>query len=150
MIKNRTEPEIPLGQLLLGAFRWFDRSLLATLEARGWPGLTQSQSNLMANLGEKGIRLSELARRIGVTRQAIHNTVKELEALGLVNPVVDPTNLSAKLVVLTPQGRENVKAALKAFQDIEASLESRLGPETVQALRHALERDWGDPIVIAD
>ena len=139
--------DIPLGQLLLQAFRWFDQSLLATLSARGWPELSQSQSLIFAHLEEDGTRLSELARRIGVTRQAMHQTINELRTLELVELVPDPTNRSAKLVTLTEKGKENNVAALKAFADIEAELGRQLGEENVTKLRQILQQDWGQPLV---
>ena len=147
MNKYQKNQSAPLGQLLLQAFRWFDKSLLATLIARGGPEISQSQSMIFAYLElDKGTRASELARRIGVTRQAVHKTINELRALGLLELAPDPMNRSAKLVTLTPAGRENVFVALVAFVDIEAHLADRLGVETVTALRQALEKDWGKPI----
>lgn len=135
-----------LGRLLLLAFRWVDESLRASLEARGWPRITPSQSMLMANLDRAGTRTAELARRLGVSRQAAHQTVRELEDLGLVQQMEDPTNASAKLVCLTDEGERNVADALAIFADVEATLEHRVGTETVRALRRALESEWGDPI----
>lgn len=139
-----------LGQLLLRAFRWMDDSLRATLEVRGWPQITPAQSLLFANLDAEGTRTSELARRLGVSRQAVHQTVRELERLGFVEQIPDPTNASAKLVCLTEAGRHNVAAALQAFQDLEAVLAQRIGEGRMASLRAVLERDWGDPIAVED
>ena len=102
---------------------------------------------VFAYLDADGTRPSELARRIGVTRQAVHQTVNELVEMGLVELAPDPTNRRAKLVTLTPYGQRNVEAALKAFADIEAELASRIGAERVQELRKTLESDWGPPFV---
>lgn len=136
---------MPLGQLLLQAFRWMDDSLRATLAARGWPHITPAQSLVFAHLDHGGTRSAELARRIGVSRQAVHQTVRELEALGLVEQVPDPANASARLVRLTAEGRRNVAAALTAFADLEAELADRIGADMVAQLRAALERDWQQP-----
>lgn len=138
----------PLGQLLLRAFSWFDASLLRTLAARGWPQLTQAQSLVMAHVPPEGTRSSELARRIGVTRQAVHQTIRELAAVGLVRLEVDATNRSAKLVGLTGKGRANVAAALSAFEDLEVALAARLGAAHARALRRALEVAWGEPVTL--
>jgi DNA-binding MarR family transcriptional regulator len=74
----------PLGQLLLRAFRWFDESLIAALHAAGWPELTRAHSLVFAQLDTEGTRTAELARRAGISRQAIHQTIQELQRLGLV------------------------------------------------------------------
>lgn len=147
MNENQKRDNLPLGQLLLQAFSWFDQSLLATLAARGWPELSHSQSLIFAHLEKEGSRSSELARRIGVTRQAVHKTLNELRALELVVLTPDPTNRSAKLVKLSSKGERNVAAALDAFADIEAALAKRLGAEKVALLRQVLAQDWGQPLV---
>lgn len=135
-----------MGRLLLDAFNWFDAGLLASLKEQGWPELSHSQSMAMAYLGSDGIRISELARRLGVSRQAAQKSVKELERLKLVITEVDPTNSSAKTVVLTPQGKANVTAALNIFSEIEKQLSKRIGAPEFASMRDALEKNWGTPV----
>jgi DNA-binding MarR family transcriptional regulator len=140
---SRTTSAPPLGQLLLRAFVWFDEALLARLSDAGWPTLTRSQSLLMSQVDPEGSRSSELARRLGITRQAVSLTVSELEAHGLVERRPDPANASAQLVSLTAAGTETVVAALAIFDGLESELDPRIGPSEVRHLRHALSRDWG-------
>jgi len=137
-----------MGRLLLDAFNWFDASLLASLKEQGWPDLSRSLSMVMAYLDSDGIRISELARRLGVSRQAAQKSVKELERLKLVKTEVDPTNSSAKTVVLTDQGKANVTAALDAFSEIEMQLSRRIGSADLASMRKTLEKDWGAPITV--
>lgn len=147
MTANRNYQGAPLAQLLLLAVRWFRESLLATLVEAGWPESSPAQAMVFAHLDvDSGTRISELARRIGVSRQAVHRTTNELLALGLVAKVPDPSNRSAKLVTLTAEGREVVAAALASFAEIEAILADRIGAETLAALRRAVELDWGEPL----
>jgi DNA-binding MarR family transcriptional regulator len=136
-----------LGQLLLRAFRWFDESLIAALHAAGWPELTRAHSLVFAHLDTKGTRTAEIARRAGISRQAVHQTVQELQQLGLVSLVPDPSNRSAKLVVPTDRGRDSIRVAKTTLAELEDELAQRLGRDQVQALRTALEADWGPTIV---
>ena len=140
--------QVNLGQLLLRAFRWFDESLVSALHAAGWPEVTRAHSLVFAQLGPAGTRTAEIARRAGVSRQAVHQTVRELQQLGLVELVPDPVNRSAKLVVATDRGRESTQVALATLAALEVELTHRLGRRRVQALREALEADWG-PIIDA-
>jgi DNA-binding MarR family transcriptional regulator len=135
-----------LGQLLLRAFRWFDESLLNALHAAGWPELTRAHSLVFAHLDIKGTRTAELARRAGISRQAVHQTVQELQRLGLVRLVPDPTNRSAKLVVPTDRGQASIRVAKATLADLEGELAQRLGRGQLQSLRQALEADWGPTI----
>ena len=146
MSRSTARSAQPLGKLLLHAYRWFDDSLLASLHQGGWPALTLAQSMLFPYLDADGTRSAELARRMGVTRQAIRQLVKELEAARLVEQRPDPSNRSAKLVSLTAAGRRNVAAARRAFTAIETELAARIGPEAVARLRATLELDWGAPV----
>lgn len=137
--------EVPLGQLLLRRFRWFDESLRSTLLERGWPHVTPAQSMVFAVIDEAGTSTADLARRIGVTRQAVHQTVKDLEALGLVEQISNPSDGRVRLVRLSEAGAANVQAAFLAFVDIERQLGERIGSQRVSQLRSALNADWGTP-----
>ena len=103
---------------------------------------------VMAYLDSDGIRISELARRLAVSRQAAQKSVKELERVKLVKTKIDPTNSSAKIVVLTAQGRANVAAALNVFSEIEMRLSRRVGSADLVSMRKTLEKDWGAPVVV--
>ena len=87
-----------------------------------------------------------MARRAGISRQAIHQTVHELQRLGLVSLISDPTNRSAKLVVPTDRGRDSIRVAKTTLAKLEGQLAQRLGRDQVRALRQALEADWGQTI----
>jgi DNA-binding MarR family transcriptional regulator len=137
--------EIPIGQLLLRAFEWFDDGLMNELAAAGWPRQNRTQSLLFANLDRSGTRPSVLAGRLGVTRQAVHQTVVALEESGLVTLQRDPSSGRSKLVMLTPLGERIVADAREAFQRLEEKLADRIGKREVDHLRRALERDWGTP-----
>lgn len=134
-----------MAALLLHAFRWFEDGLLVKLAEAGWPGIRRRHSTLFGHLDPRGTRPAELARRIGVSRQAIHETIRELEAFGLVEQVPDPGHGRAKIVVLTARGRENVRAAHTAFAELENELRARIGAAEVAALRATLEHEWGPP-----
>ena len=135
-----------LGQLLLRAFRWFDERLIAALHAAGWPELTRAHSLVFAHLDTKGTRTADIARRAGISRQAVHQTVQELQRLGLVRLIPDPTNRSAKLVVPTERGQASIRVAKTTLARLEDELAQRLGRDHVQALRQALEAEWGPTI----
>jgi len=138
-----TEPS--LGRLLLERERWLDRAVRARLAAQGLPELGRSHSLVFAHLDREGTRISELARRAGVSRQSTHQAVGELVAAGLVELAEDPAHRQARLVRLTDRGRRVDAAAGRAFREAEAELERRIGAARVRDLRAALSADWGPP-----
>lgn len=132
-----------MSRLLLDRFRWADRALRSRLVALGWPEITPAQSLVFASIDTAGTRPSELARRIGVSRQAVHQTIGELVAVDLLELASDPDDGRAKLAVVTAKGERNIAAALQALEEIETELRSRIGDRAVSALRDALEANWG-------
>ncbi|MEO0930857.1 MAG: MarR family transcriptional regulator [Pseudomonadota bacterium] len=140
------EPSMP--RLLLTAFRWFDDALRNSLVAQGLPSLTHSQSLVMSCLVSDGIRISELARRLDMTRQGAQKAVVALEAVGLVYTEADHRNSSAKIVYLTKLGLQSIESAQEIFNAVEKELTNRIGEKSSHALRKALEQDWSKPPTI--
>ena len=135
-----------LGRLLLDGFRWVDAALLAGLEARLGIRLTSAQSQLFAEISLDGSRQADLARLLGVSRQAVNELVRSLEAAGMVELVPDPDSARSKLVKPTALGAESIEVALAIFADIERELAARIGGDTLAAMRAGLAAGWGDPL----
>lgn len=133
-----------LGRLLLDGYRWFDDALVARLNDQLDAAVTSAQSLLFAYLPIEGTTQSNLARRLGVTRQAINELVRGLERQGLVDVVPDPTSGRSKLVKPTQLGRRSIELALEAFVALETELRARIGSGAVTNLRRALAADWGE------
>lgn len=131
---------------LLSGFYWFDEGLQSYIRARGWPEVTRPQSMVMANVVMGVRRPSDIARRLGISRQAIHSTLKSMADMGMVELADDPGNQRVKVVVLTPTGEAMRRDAQKAMQLMIAALIERIGPEAFEAAREALARDWGAPL----
>jgi DNA-binding MarR family transcriptional regulator len=129
-----------LARLLLEAYRALASDLVAELEERGWPDLRVSQAALMLNVDRRsGTRLTELARRAGVTKQATMSVVDELEVRGLVRRTPDPEDGRAKVVRLTARGRSCAAECRRAVAAVEARARRTLGGRRHEGLRETLE-----------
>jgi DNA-binding MarR family transcriptional regulator len=135
-----------LIDLSLSAYRWFEDGMLGRLKDAGWSEITRAHSRVFTSIDRGGTRSSELARRLGVTRQAAHQTIQELVDLGFLQLAPDPTSRRAKRVVLTPRGKRVVADAREIFRELEATLARRIGRKRVARLRRAFESDWGEPV----
>ena len=142
---GRSSIETNLAQLFMRAFYWADEGLQNALKQKGWPAITRAQSLVFVNIGEGVTRPSEIAARVGVTRQAIHQTINEMVELGYLTLQPDPSDRRAKVVVYTEKGESVGGAAVSALREIENSLSTRIGSDRVSALRDALAQEWGDP-----
>ena len=137
-----------LDQLVVRAFYWMDEGLQQNIRKRGGPSITHSQSLIIMSIGEGITRPSAIAERLGVSRQAIHQSLRELINVKLVELVPDPDDGRAKLARLSKTGAPIQRMALEILGELEVKLGERIGKRRLSQLRTALEQDWGDPVVL--
>ncbi len=144
--KGKTQTKINLGQLFVRAFYWIDEGLQSNLQNRGGPEVTHSQSMIIMMIGEGIRRPSAIAERLGVSRQAVHQSLRDLIDVGIVELVPDPRDGRAKLAKLSKTGAPIHRKARRILDKLEAELGHRIGKRRVSGLREALEKDWGEPV----
>jgi|SRR6187200_2066513 len=115
------------------------------LRAAGFDDQRPADDAAFAHIPPEGIRLTDLARRAGVSKQAMAELVDSLEARGYVERQPDPTDGRAKLVVFSERGWTAVATALDALDDIEQELSERLGTRSIATLRRTLTRVLDQP-----
>jgi DNA-binding MarR family transcriptional regulator len=131
---------------LLQGFYWFDEGLQNYLRACGWPDVTRPQSMVMANIIMGVTRPSDIARRLGVSRQAIHVTLNSMIDLDMVELVDDPQSKRIKVVKLTTVGKAMRLDAQTGMRMMVTELVSRLGEKRLQLAAAVLGADWGAPL----
>ena len=97
-------------------------------------------SAVFAQISPDGSRLTELARKAGMTPQAMGELVDELVDMGYVVRRPDPADGRAKLIVLTKLGRDAVAAGRQTVEGIEEQLTKILGEHGHQELRRLLSK----------
>ena len=128
---------------LLHAYYWCDESLQNSMRKAGLPPLSRTKSMIMVNISDGITRPSDLARNIGISRQAIQQTLVEMEKSGLITLAPDPADGRAKIVKFSRRGTGIGKIAFDALDEIEAELSRRLGVRAVKQVKDLLFRDWG-------
>jgi len=114
------------------------------MHATGYSWAPARHFPVFENIDPRGSRLTVLAARAAMTHQAMAQLVGELEEYDIVERVPDPSDGRARLVRLTDEGRERVKAALRHIVAIEAEWTQRwqragLRGDARAALEAALE-----------
>ena len=128
---------------LLSAYYWMDEALQAGLKQRGWNNVTRSQSLILSNIAFGVRRASQLARNLGVTRQAISQMLAEMERKGLVASQSDPSDGRAQIVNFSKQSQGIRNDAMELLARIESEIAERIGKRKFDALTAALRSDWG-------
>jgi DNA-binding MarR family transcriptional regulator len=132
---------------LLQGFEWFDEGLQASLQARGWPTLTGPESMVVIHVIVNIVRPSDIARSMGLTRQAVHITIGQVVKKGILELLDDPTDKRGKIVSLTSTGKAMRRDAQMTVSYCAEQLAARIGEKHVQNLKAAFAMDWGDPVI---
>ena len=127
-------------QLLFKAARLLDEEALERVARKpGRPRLRRSHTALFPHIDLEGTRITDLAERVGVSKQAISQLVDDLERAGVVERTDDPDDARARRVVFTAQGKAGLFEGLEVLWALEAELASKVGREKMQALATTLE-----------
>lgn len=128
-----------LGHLLFRTARLFNELAVARLNRRpGLEALRPAHMQLLPHLDLAGTRPAELARRVGLSRQAVGQLLDDLERLGVLTRVADPADKRGKLVVFTPQGTTGLIEGLAHLAALEAELRAGAGDAVIDALKATL------------
>jgi len=125
-----------IGRLLLLARRDFLSRLLRKLGRSG--GKPSSAGALLPFIDLEGTRSTELARRVGISKQAIGNAIRELEEAGLLKRVADGADGRAFLVSFTKSGVDYLLEMHKAITQIEREYDNLVGAARMNEVRAAL------------
>ena len=128
-----------LGQVLMKTARLLDEQALARVRERTQHDIRPAHTALFPHIDLEGTRLTEIARRMGMSKQAVGQLVGELEEMGALERVPDPTDGRAKLVRFASRdGRLVLFDGLEVLTEFEGELRERLGDARIDALQEHL------------
>jgi DNA-binding MarR family transcriptional regulator len=110
------------------------------LAQRGFEDFRPAHGTIGQHIADRGSRVTELAQLAQVSKPTVVYLVNDLERLGYVERVPDPTDGRAKLVCLTKRGARAQREAREIVAQIERDWSQALGRRDFAALRMLLER----------
>ena len=108
------------------------------LAAAGYNDVRASHDCVFRHLTPEGVRLRDLAASSQLSAPAIGEHVDELELLGYVERVPDPSDRRAKLIRPTRRGAAFMRAAYEALSEIESEWTRAIGAEVLARLLEEL------------
>jgi len=126
--------------LLIRAARLFNERAIGRGVALRGLALRPLHTALFPHVSSEGTRMTVLAAKLGITKQAVGQMVAELEKAGLLCRVPDPSDGRAKLVRFTASGSRALLAGFAVLRDLEQELEAELGRALMGRLRRDLAR----------
>src|SRR5215469_6273577 len=110
------------------------RQVVAGLVAAGFDDVRPAHFTVFQHMPPTGIRLTALADAALMTKQSMGYLLDDLEARGYVERVPDPADRRAKLVRLTPRGREVEQTVRAVIRQLESEWAARMGEDEYQHL----------------
>lgn len=112
--------------------------LIQRLHNDGFNGLNAKQLTFMGQLDCGVNHASELARRIGVSRQAVHKSVQELTGMGWLETAPHPEFGNQKIIIFTDEGERMMSRARLHFAELDDILLERFGDKALDTLEEVL------------
>ena len=138
MSTSKEDKEDDIPPVLGRAVRAMSTTMMAKVAGRGFNDMTPAFASLMPLLDATGIRPTALAKRAGISKQAISQLVRELEARGYVEQVPDSTDTRAKIARLTKRGVALHAACAEVRLELQSVALAKLGKSRVSRLRRDL------------
>src|SRR5438876_5355634 len=131
------EPPL-IGALLRIPWEAVQRHMLERLHERGFDDLDAAHLNVFQYPGPQGVRPTDLATRLRISKQALNYLLGELERLDYLERRPDPDDLRSKRVALTRRGTSAVRVIRGAVGEVETAWAQRNGPKRFSQLRGLL------------
>lgn len=129
---QRSAEGTAVTELILETFRLNGQLLEAGDRLTAPLGLTSARWQILGAIETEGqpLSVSQIGRRMGLSRQAVQRIVNDLEALGFVVLEDNPDHKRAKLVILT----QSCRAVLEKLQKVQASWANELANGTSEVM----------------
>lgn len=135
----QSRKQISVGQLLFRAARLWNERAMAEVQKRV-PEARLAHTTLLPHIDLDGTRQTEIARRAGITKQAVGQLVDDMVRLGMLERVPDPADGRAQLVRFTDEGIAQLLIGLDVLEVIEVELGAALGAAALERLQRDLQR----------
>ncbi len=147
--ENSSPPtkDMLIGALLRVPAQAIHRRIVSELNAAGFDGLALPHLAVLQFPGPDGVRPGTLAERAGMSKQAMNQLLRSLEALGYIVRSGAPQEGRARIVRFTKRGRAAYAKIHGILRGIEREWSAELGPRDFAQLKALLSRVWESPLI---
>jgi DNA-binding MarR family transcriptional regulator len=138
---------VDLGVALFIPYRYMEDRIFRAIQDAGFDDWTLAQARVFQRITPDGSRLTELADQAQMSKQSAGVLVDQLERLGYVRRVLDPTDGRARLIVIEERGRRAAEVAMATSAEILSEWTAFLGTRNFTLLHQILDqlREITDP-----
>lgn len=102
-----------------------------------------SEWTVLGNAARESMTVSEMAKRLSISRQASHKIVRSLEKKGFVIMIDGEHYKNRKYIFLTKEGLYYNGLYRNMKENLVQEIEDNIGMEKSIMLREVLSKDWG-------
>ena len=133
------EPDRYIGAMMRVVWQWVRDQMYEGVVAAGYDDLGAAHVGLWRYPGLDGLRPSELADHVGITKQSVNDLLGHLERQGYLGRVPDATDGRARVIRLTAKGRRLEQAIYAQAGAAQTRIADILGPRRFDQLHSSLE-----------
>jgi DNA-binding MarR family transcriptional regulator len=126
-------------ELLFRAARLVNERAVARVHASAG-SVRIAHTALFPHITGDGVRLTAIADKLGVTKQAIGPLVDDLQREGVVERIDDPHDRRAKLIRWTRKGERALVHGLGVLAELERELANQIGKRRMTELAATLDK----------
>jgi DNA-binding MarR family transcriptional regulator len=115
-----------------------DRMISEQRQGTPYEKVRQSDIRVFISAARRSQSVSDIAREMDVSRQAIHSSVKRLMAFDVVELVPQPGNHKEKLVAVSVHGQDARNHVIAQIDHMEAQCRAIIGVQGLETLRALL------------
>ncbi len=133
----------PIDELMFEIFRVNDRLLAVGDATVKGVGLTSARWLVLGAiaLSDEPVTVAQIARSMGLSRQAVQRSINEMAGLELVEVVDNPARRGSKVVALTRSGKDAYETALDLWRSKwTVAMEEILTEEEILSTMRLLRR----------
>lgn len=123
---------------------WLHDAIEKTFVANGVAPLTRAQGFVIVAIAGGEHRAINIARDLGVSRQAVSQILAELEKRGVVSLEDDPTDGRSRIVKFRAEFEDSGATCALLFDALEREIGRRIGKRRLWNLHDALDAEWGE------
>jgi DNA-binding MarR family transcriptional regulator len=139
-----------LALLLLGGFRTFADRATVELAARGYEDVRPVHDFAMQAILSGADNVSELGRRLSITKQSAAKIIAVLEERGYVAREPDPTDRRRMRLQVTDGGLAMLREGEAIFDELRGQWEAQVGADAVGELERTLRGLLGSNTIRLD
>ncbi len=129
-----------MGRLTWRLKRYIHEFVEPRLEQSGFGNFQMSYLSVMGNLNDEGVTTTELARRTGVTKQAMSKVVKLMEEQGYVSIQAHAKDARSSVIFINQRGIELLTCIYHTMNELKRKFAEIIGEEEVEHFSNTMHQ----------